>query len=282
MKLVNILNLLGFVLFSSLLLAQQNLIIDSTIPISQLQEKEIRIAFHVFAKDDGSANFQNNTKDIRYLNDIVLYANQRLANLGKLDTGTSPYIKNAKIKISLENIYFHKHTEDAFFNPNSASFMFKKYVIQDEDQYQLSEHDKYNVQHVFLVAQDNSTGGGRQVGGLGHQGCLVQKGWYAHYLKFGANHAHWGSVGNFIHEMGHALGLPHNFQQENGRKQCDACDDNDPVGEECPKMGTSNNYMDYFPKGYNSEYPGFSECQIRTMHQYLSGQRGNISRIVKD
>lgn len=243
--------------------------------------KYIRVAFHIFAKEDASANFQDNETDREYLQNIVEAANNRLSDLGVLTMGNSPYVKDSRIRIKLEKIYFHYSDKNAFFDPALASLIYKEYVINDGDYYQMTDDDKYHVQHIFLIGMDSTKGGGRQVDGIGNQGCIVHKGWYNHYITYGSEGYGWGPVGNFIHELSHALGLLHNFHGGPAGDQCDDCNDNDPDDLPCPIQSTSNNYMDYFPKGYADGSPGFSQCQIDKIHQYLSGEKGTISRIVE-
>lgn len=240
----------------------------------------VRIAFHVFQKNDGTANFQNNTTDKQYLQNIVNNANSRLSNLGALNIGNSPYIQDSRIRLLVDKIYFHPHDEDVFFNPSTSSSIYIKYVVNDYDNYAMTSDDKNNVQHIFLRGEDFSTGGGRQVGGLGMQGHLVHNGFYNHYLQNGFNSSHYGPVGNFIHELGHAFGLYHNFHAGSAGNQCDDCTDNDPVNLPCPIQASSNNYLDYFPGGYASIDPGFSQQQLSKIRWYLAGVNGTIHRVV--
>lgn len=62
--------------------------------------------------------------------------------------------------------------------------------------------------------------------------------------------------------------------------QCDHCYDNDPNNQDCPTEGTSNNYMDYWPRGYDSKDPGLSECQLSRVRYFLMGEEGTINRTV--
>jgi hypothetical protein len=75
------------------------------------------------------------------------------------------------------------------------------------------------------------------------------------------------------------MGLHHNFQGGPNGNQCDSCNDNDQISGVCPIEASSTNFMDYWPKGWASSLPGFSQCQLSTMHFLLSG-RTNISDIV--
>jgi hypothetical protein len=244
----------------------------------------VRIAFHVFQKSDRTGNFQNNPTDIKYLENIINNANLRYSNLGVLNMGTSPYIQDSRIRLVLENIYFHANTAD--WMVSSGSDAFTKYVLNSYENYGLTDDKKYNVQHILISG--NPTGGGGSTWGsngkpeIGSQGYILEVGWYNHYQAHGPEHYHWGPVANLIHELGHAFGLTHNLHGGKHGKQCDDCDDNDPDGLSCPVEATSNNYMDYFPGGYNfsNPDPGFSQCQLSKIHYYLAGNAGTISRAV--
>ena len=78
-------------------------------------------------------------------------------------------------------------------------------------------------------------------------------------------------VCHLIHELGHCLGLPHNFTGGPEGDECDRCDDNG-----CFPAGTTNNIMDYWPNFGHA----LSECQVAVVDTFLTGFRGNISEAV--
>ena len=251
----------------------------SPIVAGQTPIKIIRIAFHIFQKSDGSSNFQNTSEDIAYLNGVINKSNFHLANLGILNMGTTPFIVDSRIRLELEKIYFHPHDED-YMTPVS-SVVYNKYVINDFDGYNMTDDDKYNVQHIIISGNPTDVVGG-SASGIGSQGYIRHTGWYAHYNTWGPSSYTWRLATNFIHELGHSFGCSHNFHGDSFGYQCDGCTDNDPTGLPCPIQGTSTNYMDYPPLGYNSSNPdpGFSQCQLSIIHYRLSGF-GTISRTVK-
>lgn len=245
----------------------------------QTPVKFVRVSIHCFQKDDGTGNFTNAPADVTYLNNLISAANFRLSHLGVLNMGTTPYIQDARVAIVLEHIYYHHHSVDWAYA--DAGAMWTKYVVNDYDGLGITADDKNNVEHIFLSGS-TGTGGGR-ASGIGTQGWISHVGWYPHYQANGAGSYSWGPVGNFIHELGHALGLTHNFHGGTAGYQCDACTDNDPTGLPCPIQGSSSNYMDYWPGGYNfsNPDPGFSQCQLGRVHYYLDGNVGTIWRTVK-
>lgn len=247
--------------------------------------KTCRIAIHSFQLDNGTGNFQNTTADRQYLDMVVLMVNNRLGNLGILNMGSSPYIQDSRIRIHLDAVYFHPHTVD--WNYASASAMYTKYVAGDYDNYGMTIDDKENVEHIFLSGSTGTFGG--HASAIGEQGYLSLVGWYPHFLSNGPTSYSWAIPGHFVHEFGHAIGLNHNFQncfacpsEGSPEDQCDSCSDNDPTGLACPDVGTSSNYMDYQPGGYNNSNPdpGFSACQLGRAHYRLDGNTGSIGDIV--
>lgn len=250
--------------------------------------KYCRIAFHVFQKDDSTGNFPNNSEGITYLTNLANTASDLMGQLDVLNLGaTSPYLQDARIRFVLDAIYFHPHTVD--WNYTSPSSMYTKYVTNDYDGYGMTSDEKLDVEHIFLSGNPTAPTGGATYG-VGMQGYISEAGFYNHYLNNGPTSWNWGAVRNLVHELCHSMSLSHNFQNcyycpSTGAgpvNQCDVCSDDDPPGQNCPDVGTSNNYMDYYPGGYNmsNPNPGLSACQIGRMHYYLDGNAGTISRIV--
>jgi len=210
---------------------------------------------------------------------MVGKASNMQSNTGVLNMGTTAYVQDSRIRMVVERIYFHPHTED--WNYTNAGTMFTKYVTNDFDNYGLTEEDKTERQHVLLKGGTSTTVGGR-ASGFGYQGYLHMAGYYMHLVNNGYGSWTWRLPGHLNHEMSHACGLIHNFHGGPDGYQGDDCDDNDPEGLPCPIQASSNNYMDYFPGGYNSGNPdpGFSVCQLGRMHYRLDGNTGTIHRVV--
>lgn len=244
--------------------------------------KRVRIALHVFQKDDGTGNFQNTPEHIAYLEGVVNSTNIQLTELGPQQIevngvlepyGTSPYIMDSRIQLELVGIYFHPHTSDWMLPNNSTAYT--TYVLNDADNYGLTWSDKYEVEHVFLRGPNGCCSG--RASGIGMQGWLHSGSWYSHFLDTGPTQGHWGIPQHFMHELMHAFGLSHNFVNcfycppSGAVDQPDQCADNDPIGQNAPDVGTSTNMMDYFPLGYNFIGAGLSECQLGRVHYYLDG-----------
>ena len=194
-----------------------------------------------------------------------------------LDVGTSPYIQDTRLRVSLEHVYFHQSSADLLIGSINA---FNIYILQDVDGIGYTEDEKWNVEHIFIkggTAPDQQVGGltyeihpnGAQnpfINGVGHHGYIRAGGWYSQYYNNGVGSNGWVAA-NFVHELCHAWGLPHNFYPGG----CDACSDNDGVGQPCPSVNTTNNYMDGSPTGWTNPSPGLSQCQMGIMHYYLDG-----------
>jgi len=243
----------------------------------------VRIAFHIMQDDNSSGNFQNIPSHRTYLNNIANHTNYLLSNLGVLNIGTTPYIQDSRIRIYLEDIYFHPHTSDWANSGSTSNYLYGKYVTNDFDGVMINQEKKDNVQHVFINGDNNDIIGGR-VWGIGTQGGIFHTGWFNNYDTYGANSYLGTLTQNFVHEFGHFLGCLHNFQNGPSGPQCDDCTDNDPLNLSCPLEASSNNFMDYFPGGYNSlnPYPGFSQCQLSKMHYFLNGGNTCSRTVLKD
>lgn len=115
--------------------------------------------------------------------------------------------------------------------PNSGT-AYNTYIENDADGYGLTWSDKYEVEHVLLRGPNGCCSG--RASGFGTQGWIHSGSWYSHYLDAGPTQGHWKVPQHFMHELGHALGLQHNFHGGVSGYQCDDCFDNDPNGLPCP------------------------------------------------
>lgn len=242
--------------------------------------KYSRLAFHVLQDDSGLDGFQNVPAETDYLMAIEERVNQELAGLGILQIGSSPFIADSRLRVIVENIYFHRTTAN-YLLPNMNTNAFQIYVLGDIDGIGYTEDEKWNVEHVFIKGgsdPDQRVGGltyaifadGSQspyISDVGNQGWIRASGWYSSYINNGPGSFAWPAQ-NLVHEMCHAWGLSHNYIGGG----CDPCTDNDAtVGGPCPAQGTSNNYMDVYPSGWTHADAGLSECQLGIMHYRLDG-----------
>lgn len=97
--------------------------------------------------------------DRSYITNVVTHSNEYLMNLGLLNIGSTAHIVDSRLRVELEDIYFHPHTVDHAVNMSTGAAMYTKYVTNDFDNYGLDADKKDNVQHVFLTGDLNSSGG---------------------------------------------------------------------------------------------------------------------------
>jgi len=223
----------------------------------------------VFLDDQGEGNFHPDTAgEIAFLHEVVEWINHKTANLDTLAPAVpSPFVRDAGFRIRLDTVYFHRDTHAWDCSGEiDAPYMRERYVdLNPEFTYRM----KYQTLPVFLGANNPVVGGHSR--GIGDKGYIGMRGFYNQYLTLPRDAAVMECARNLLHELGHCVGLMHNFRGGDGGDQCDPCDDNG-----CPEMGTSNNIMDLWPKYGHA----LSECQVGIIKTCLEGRLGNISDVL--
>jgi hypothetical protein len=74
------------------------------------------------------------------------------------------------------------------------------------------------------------------------------------------------------HEMGHLLGLDHDWQRDDGISDTNPYDSRTCDADQGNWENCSNNYMTIPPK-FSSLEGAFTPCQIAKMHENLKGRR---------
>jgi len=238
--------------------------------------KKLRISFDVLQKTDGTCYNGTDAEITQYFSNFIDSVNIRLANLKVLTpTVSSPNVIDSRIRFVLNKVCFYK-SDDLYTYPNRKGTNLSNLVIAIDSIYNnvilirqdLSSVDKYNTLHLIMIPKFDDPIGG-MARGLSDNKWVELKG-YEYSFNWAASKAvsiH-EQADHLIHEVGHALGLQHNFFEPPPKyPQCDDCGDNG-----CPAVATSNNYMDYH---WRNEY-SFSECQVAKMHYSLMGNYGNI------
>jgi len=231
--------------------------------------RNLRLSIHVFQDDSGVGNFSRESADqVHFLSLLTDWVNNRMANLDTLKPAVpSPFVADLRVRIRVDTIFYHRDTRawDCSREIDSP-YMRDLYVDGDTT---LNYQQKYQTLPVFIGANNPLTGGHSR--NLGDRGYIAVRGYFESFLRQPLAQAVDECGRNLIHELGHCLGLAHNFTGGPGGDQCDDCEDNG-----CPLEGTSNNIMDYWPSyGY-----AISKCQFNQVHFFLNGGRGNISEIV--
>lgn len=238
-----------------------------------IYQRIIQLKFHVVNSTDSTTNF-NSTQATTFINDLIYNANKRFANNAmmslpkdnstpKLDTKIRFVLaENGIIHHFLDNPYFIKKGRKA--NRYDRSFINKP-----------TKEDIYSL-HIYIMPFDpEEIASGRQkieTTGVTLGGAIKIAGYYE------SQSPGWAHGGIFTHEIGHALGLSHTWNRNDG------CDDT-PLNENCWNITSeppcdqegSNNLMDY-----NAHQSAITPCQIEKMHVRLCDRYSSAYSFVRE
>ncbi len=239
--------------------------VDSIYP----EVKRLRISFHVFSDSSGGGNFNSDIlAEAAFLQKMADWVNHKLSHLDPMDPPfSSAYVSDARVRIHLDTVYFHRD-QRAWDASEEIDAWYMRDQFIDFDTVK-SYRQKHQTLPVFFAGNHPVVGG--FTSNLGDKLFVAMRGCYARYLMLPEDEALEECAKNLLHELGHSMGLAHNFQGGAYGDQCDTCEDNG-----CPLEGTSNNIMDYWP-GYGH---ALSVCQLEIIHEHLEGKRGNISEVL--
>lgn len=221
--------------------------------IDEVPIKTIRVTFHIFQKDDGSGNIQNDSEGNNYLDDIAWSMNHYMINLPMFDyTTSSPYYTDSKIRYEVVDTHFWKNTE--MWKKGNYKTSAKGDSLYD---FIMSQPIPYKTTSVHLFMPGNFPGIEQDFGGVA---CGLQCNKWSTaigvYYKFinssPSNRNHWDPAKVFRHELGHNFGLHHTFHHSEN------CSDTPPLN-----VWSTNNMMDY------GSQQSLTQCQLSQMHKWL-------------
>jgi len=241
-------------------------------PLSELysqQKRKLRLSFHIFQDQLGGGNFQEDSiAHVDFLNGLIDWVNYKVQHLDTLKpTVSSAYVKSMNISLVLDTIYYHRDSYAWDCSDSLDSDYMRRFYV--DENIELDYKQKHQTLPILFGSNYQIVGG--HVYLPGSKKFIATRGYYHSMVSKTRNQALEECGKNLLHELGHAMGLMHNFHSGPSGDQCDECEDNG-----CFDEGTSNNIMDYWP----SYGHAISVCQMEIIAQHLSGNVGNIGDVV--
>ena len=241
--------------------------------VSSTPIKTVRITYHVFNKDDGTGNIQNDTDGLDFLDDYTDNLNLRYSQVDEMRVpSSSPHISDSRIRFDLAEVHFwddtNGYTYPGSYSPTWSNNLYTQFVTN-----KAAVTYKTTSVHIFISGGTSSSG---WASGIGDRDYIVMGGIYSKYQDWLVHS--WANASGLAHELGHSLGLLHTWNGDGiddtpNNNNCWNLNLGDPNCDELEEA--SNNIMDY-----NASKSSLTLGQIHRAHFYLLGRSGDIEDCV--
>jgi len=237
-----------------------------------------RFTCHVFNKDDGTGNIQNDTDGLDFLDDYTDNLNHRFSQVDEIRVpSSSPHISDSKIRFELAEVHFWDSTYGYTYSGHNTTWSDNLYTQFVTNKAAVT----YKTTSVHIFFPGDTTASRGWASGIGDKDYVLLAGTYNKYLTWLIDD--WANAAGLAHELGHSIGLNHTWDSWR-----DDVDDT-PVNNNCWNLNNvesgsgdpitycdeleevSNNIMDY-----NASRASLTLSQIHRAHFYLLGSSGDI------
>ena len=179
----------------------------------------LRVSVHIFNDEEGRGNFNpDSTSHLFFLEEVIDRINFQLLNLKPLAPAMpSEYIKSTGIQIRIDSFFFHKDNYAWDCSEDIDSYYMRSMFVDADSS--LDYKQKYQTLPIFIGSNYNIIGGHNSL--IGDKRFIAMRGLYNEYQSRAHGDAVRDCSRGILHELGHSLGLSHNFSGGPSGDQCD-------------------------------------------------------------